>query len=171
MVLSRQDYLSIIISLIIILILSNGILIHKLNNRNHSLEEYKIESNYYKQKFEQYYEKYNKIKNEYETFIKVNYFVKITVTAYTNSVDETNSDPHNTSLMEDPVPGWTCAVSRDLSYLLGKKIYIERVGIRKVTDLMNKRFTKRVDILVPNKQHAKEFGKKKNIKIVPLMNN
>ena len=53
-------------------------------------------------------------------------------------------------------------------YLLGKKVYIEGFGVRMVTDLMNAKFKKRVDTLVPNKEMAKRLGIRKNVRLIVL---
>lgn len=112
-------------------------------------------------------EKENKrIKEEYTNFVNKYFMKKVTLTAYTNAKNETNFDNENTAIMETPYPGRSIAVSQDLSYLLGKKVYIEGIGVRIVNDLMNKRYTNSVDVLVPSKSYAKEFGVKKNKKLV-----
>jgi len=98
---------------------------------------------------------YHIIKPEYD----VRYFPKVTMTAYTASEDETNENPEKTAIMESPIPGWTCAVSRDFIQFLGDRIYIEGIGVRKVNDLMNVRYTKRIDILVGTKRQAYRIGK------------
>ncbi|MFW6007933.1 MAG: hypothetical protein ACOCP8_01600 [archaeon] len=108
----------------------------------------------------------NEIKTEYENFVKKYFFVNVTLTAYTSSIRETNNDPKNTAIMNSPISGKTVAVSRDLKYLLGKKIYIEGIGVRYVNDLMNKRFKKTVDVLVPDVKKANDFGVKENRKII-----
>ena len=84
---------------------------------------------------------------------------ELTITAYTAREEETNEDPRNTALMEEPTPGYTVAVSQDLKRWLGKRIYIQGLGVFRVNDLMNKRFTNRVDILVHSVRKALEFGK------------
>jgi len=84
---------------------------------------------------------------------------ELTITAYTAREEETNEDPRNTALMEEPIPGYTVAVSQDLKRWLGKRIYIQGLGVFRVNDLMNKRFTNRVDILVHSVRKAREFGK------------
>ncbi|MFW6121249.1 MAG: 3D domain-containing protein [Petrotogales bacterium] len=85
----------------------------------------------------------------------------LTITAYTAREQETNSNPEQTATMEKPVPGWTVAVSQDLKGWLGKRIYIEGLGVFKVNDLMNGRYTNRVDILKPTVAQANKFGKQK----------
>ena len=62
--------------------------------------------------------------------------------------------------MESPVPGWTIAVSRDLAGWLGKRVYIEGIGVRRVNDLMNSRYSQRIDILKPTVADAREWGVK-----------
>jgi 3D (Asp-Asp-Asp) domain-containing protein len=128
------------------------------------------------------FEQRSKLKDSYEHISRLNYDIiesqstislykdmntnKVTVTAYTTSIDETNSDPSHTSMMDEPIPGWTIAVSRDLVYLKGKRVWIEGMGIRKVNDVMNKRYKKRIDVLVGDKETAREFGIKKKINLV-----
>jgi 3D (Asp-Asp-Asp) domain-containing protein len=82
------------------------------------------------------------------------------VTAYTARKKETNHDNTNTATMEKPKPGYTCAVSRDLLQWLGGTIYIEGLGVWKVNDLMNKRFTNRIDLCVGTVKYARELGLK-----------
>jgi len=91
-----------------------------------------------------------------------------TITAYTAHKSETNNNPQKTAIMKKPFPGRTCAVSRDLMQWLGGKIYIENIGVFKVNDLMNKRFKKQIDICVPTKSYAKNFGKQQNVNVVFL---
>lgn len=116
-------------------------------------------------------EELQKIKDEYIRFINKYFYINANLTAYTARSQETNNDPENTTLMQSPVSGWTVAVSRDLKYLLGKKIYIEGIGVRYVNDLMNSRFKETVDILVPNIDIAKDFGIKEKRKIILVVEN
>lgn len=85
--------------------------------------------------------------------------IKTGVSAYTASRGETDGDPSKTATMSKPIPGRTCAVSRDLKHLLGKRIYVDGVGVREVNDLMPKRFIKSVDLCVVSKSQALDFGK------------
>jgi len=87
--------------------------------------------------------------------------VKVDITAYTARKEECDETPWFTAIMEKPVPGGTIAVSRDLKYLLGRKVYIPGYGIRRVNDLMNERYSKRVDILVASVGEAYRHGVKK----------
>jgi len=87
--------------------------------------------------------------------------VTCTITAYTTSEDETDSTPNLTATMVEPTCGWTVAVSRDLITWLGGRVYIPGRGVRKVEDLMAPRWHLRIDILMPTKEMALEFGVKK----------
>ena len=107
----------------------------------------------------------NKVATLRENIQKKYKYTGVTVTAYSPSHEETDSTPNQTAIMEKPVIGYTCAVSRDLNHLLGKRIYIAGIGVFKVNDVMNKRYTKRVDICL-NKGSAIDFGIKKNKTIV-----
>ena len=93
---------------------------------------------------------------------------KVTVTFYTLSKSECDNTPYINALGKRPVIGKDVAVSRDLIYLLGKYVYIEGFGVRKVTDLMNARFKNRIDILVGSKKQARKLGKIKNVKMIVL---
>lgn len=86
--------------------------------------------------------------------------IKCTITAYSDDSKETDFDPDITAIMEGPVSGWTCAVSKDLIGWLGARIYIENIGIKRVNDVMNGRWSKRIDIFIGDKKKAQKFGKK-----------
>lgn len=58
-------------------------------------------------------------------------------------------------------PGITCAVSRNLRHLMGKKIHIEGVGVRRVNDLMASRWKCAIDVCVDTAGEANRFGRKK----------
>ncbi len=82
-------------------------------------------------------------------------------TAYTASEDETDGDPNVTAMMEAPIPGKTCAVSRKYRKIMGKKkVYVEGVGVLRVNDVMNKRITNGIDIVMASKDEANQFGHK-----------
>lgn len=57
------------------------------------------------------------------------------------------------------VPGRTVAVSRDQRHLLGKYIHIDGIGRRLVNDLMAARWRQAIDVAVPSKRAANEFGR------------
>jgi 3D (Asp-Asp-Asp) domain-containing protein len=86
-----------------------------------------------------------------------------TVTAYSAHKNQTDSTPHQTATMEKPKAGWTCAVSQDLISWLGGRIYIKGIGVRRVNDLMNKRYTRTIDIFMGTKKDAKAFGRKEYV--------
>jgi len=101
--------------------------------------------------------------NEQENKTEIHHVFKVhemscTITAYTNRPCETNEDDF-TATMEKPVQGKTCAVSRDLIHWLGGRIYIEGIGVRRVNDLMNKRFDATVDLYMEKVNDAELFGK------------
>lgn len=94
--------------------------------------------------------------------------VEVTLTAYNAVRTQTDSDPTKTALMRKPIPGKSVAVSRDLQHLLGSEIYIPQLGVRIVNDLMAPSHSKKMDILVPTEQMAKNFGKQENVRVVIL---
>lgn len=63
-----------------------------------------------------------------------------------------------------------CAISRDLLYLFPKKkpkrVYIEGYGIYEVHDIMNKRHTHRIDILIHPKDSKRVSIKGVKVKIL-----
>ena len=97
--------------------------------------------------------------------------VKVRITFYAPSLNGINSDsnPKKTATMTKPIPGRTCAISRDLvkAGWLGRKIYIPGIGIRYASDIMGKSangksITKQIDICVGKnevRQQAKRFKK------------
>ena len=96
--------------------------------------------------------------------------LKVKITFYAPELKGINSDknPNKTATMQKPVPGWTCAISRDLvnAGWLGRKIYIKGLGIRYAADIMGKAangkpIQKQIDICVGKKDvktQAKKFG-------------
>lgn len=86
----------------------------------------------------------------------------VTVTAYNPVEDQTDSDPLIAASMRKVRAG-TIAVSRDLfdqGWVFGRKVRIEGLGIFEINDLMNKRYTQRVDIFMWDENEARSFGKK-----------
>lgn len=94
------------------------------------------------------------------------YSYQADITAYSGEIDQTDSDPGKTALMETPVVGGTCAVSQDLQRYLGMRVYIEGNGVYRVNDLMNERYKKRIDLFVGSREKAKKFGKKEDAQVV-----
>ena len=100
----------------------------------------------------------------------------VTVTTYTPSVEETDSTPLITASgfkinPKNPKKQRIIAVSRDLKrkYKFGKKVRITGIGrysgTYTVRDVMNKRYRKRVDILIGDKDKQTKFRKAKLYKI------
>ncbi|WP_316899101.1 hypothetical protein [Pseudodesulfovibrio indicus] len=93
----------------------------------------------------------------------------VTVTAYNPTTDQCDDDPLIAASMRKVRSG-TIAVSRDLfdqGWVFGRKVRIEGLGIFEINDLMNKRFTQRIDIFMWDESEARQFGRK-NIKAALL---
>ena len=100
----------------------------------------------------------------------------VTVTTYTPSVEETDSTPLVTASgfkinPKNPKRQRIIAVSRDLKkkYKFGKKVRITGIGklsgTYTVRDVMNKRYRKRIDILIGTKDKQTKFKRAKLYKI------
>lgn len=100
----------------------------------------------------------NKAITQYAENLQKRFSFKVEATAYTPRKEECNDDFNNTALMVRPRPGWHIAVSQDLIWMLGKKVYVKGHGIKYVSDLMNERFTNKIDIMVGKVVDAKDFG-------------
>lgn len=116
--------------------------------------------------------------NDYQTKIQRLEFesrllsvMDLIVTAYTPTEKECDADPDTTAAMLKPRLGMV-AVSRDLfeeGWVFGKKVYIEGLGIFKIGDLMNKRWEKRIDIVMLDEKQALNFGlKQKSVALLDL---
>ncbi|GAB6059071.1 3D domain-containing protein [Desulfonatronum parangueonense] len=115
-----------------------------------------------KQELQKAQEEITVLKAILEAYHKANtHYLRLS--AYTARKEECNDDIENTAIMQRPKPGWTVAVSRDLRGWLGKRVYVEGFGIRMVSDLMNSRYTKAIDILVPDVDEALEIGVRENV--------
>ncbi|MBT4875835.1 MAG: 3D domain-containing protein [Desulfobacula sp.] len=104
-----------------------------------------------------------------ETLTKAN----VTLTGYHPWSNGINSDgyPQTTATMTQPVVGRTCAISSELVNRgwLGKKIYIEGVGVFMAEDRMNIDLNGlRIDLCMGSLEDALNFGKKKNILAINL---
>ena len=90
----------------------------------------------------------------------------VTVTCYTSRVKETDSTPHTTA-SGSLVSRGIVAVSRDLlsevglSY--GQRVFLDGYGIFVVTDTMNSRHRRRVDIWTGDLKAAKLHGKNEQV--------
>lgn len=88
--------------------------------------------------------------------------LNVTVTAYNPVEDQCDEDPLIAASMRKVREG-TVAVSRDLfdqGWVFGKKVRIEGLGIFEINDLMNKRYSKRIDIFMWDEGKARQFGKR-----------
>ena len=97
----------------------------------------------------------------------------VTLTGYHPWSNGINSDgyPQTTATMTVPIAGWTCAISSELvnKGWLGKKIYIEGIGVFKAEDRMSCNLSGlRIDLCLGSLQQALNFGKKKNILAINL---
>jgi len=99
--------------------------------------------------------------------------INVTLTGYhpwSNGINS-NGYPQTTATMTFPVPGWTCAISSELvdRGWLGKKIYIEGIGVFKAEDRMNCNLNGlRIDLCMGSQQQALDFGKKDNVLAITL---
>lgn len=85
----------------------------------------------------------------------------LTATAYCPLCGSEDGQPQSTARGGVVRPGRTVAVSQDLKYLLGRKVFIEGLGVRVVEDLMHPRYTDRLDLCLPDKEQALAFGVKR----------
>lgn len=92
----------------------------------------------------------------------------VTITAYTARKQECDSRPDRNAIMEKPKPG-TVAVSRDLhgqGWSLGKRVYIDQIGVYKIADLMHPKHENRIDVLVASVKEARRFGAKETTAVL-----
>lgn len=86
----------------------------------------------------------------------------VTVTAYNPTEDQCDEDPLVAASMRKVRTG-TVAVSRDLfdqGWVFGKKVRIEGMGIFEINDLMNKRFSRSIDVFMWDETQAQSFGRR-----------
>ncbi len=83
----------------------------------------------------------------------------VKTTAYSSRHCETDDSPFITST-GDSVKWGTVAFSRDLlsTYGYGSLVYIEGMGLFRVSDTMHRRKRSHIDIWFPETQDAKNFG-------------
>jgi 3D (Asp-Asp-Asp) domain-containing protein len=129
----------------------------------HKLEITRIERDGYKRAGDQCY--------ELVKYLLVTYTQRtVVVSAYTPRKIECDDDPYITASGLRVREGCV-AVSRNLfweGWTYGKKIYIDQIGIFTITDVMNERWTDRIDVFMWSLDRAKLFGVKKDIKVVLL---
>ncbi len=92
--------------------------------------------------------------------------VQVTVTAYSARVEECDATPWLTADGSLSTVG-QLAVSRDLlsevGLHYGQLVTVGDLGMFRISDTMNKRWSRRVDILMANKDAADRFGVRKDI--------
>lgn len=99
---------------------------------------------------------------------------KVTAKAYTAHKAQTDNNPNETAYGKKPKKGVTIAVSKDLKHLKNKRVKLidknnKSLGIFVVQDRMARKHRRSIDIFFgKNKKLAKEFGVKKNIKLIVL---
>jgi 3D (Asp-Asp-Asp) domain-containing protein len=94
--------------------------------------------------------------------------VRVVVTCYHSEKSQTDSTPFITAFNWRVRPG-IIAVSIDLleqGYIPGSKVYLKNFGVFIVGDIMNDRFSNRVDIWIPKNKKA---FKKDNVLMVPIV--
>lgn len=93
--------------------------------------------------------------------IRTQRFVPVVVTAYNPVVAQTDNTPEITASNKRVRPG-IVALSRDLEqefgFRFGDTVVIEGIGCFVFEDRMNKRWTRRVDILMHSREAARKFG-------------
>lgn len=90
---------------------------------------------------------------------------EVTATAYS-----ARAFPGPTALGTAPMPGRTIAVSRDLLHLLGRRVYVAGLGVRRVEDLMHERIRNTIDVYLPTDRDARAFGRQ-TVRLVALPEN
>ena len=89
------------------------------------------------------------------------YIMAVTVTAYSPSVDETDSTPYITASNQRVRDG-ICALSRDIEkqfkLKFGDLIHLEGIGTCEFQDRMHKRKRRQVDLFMWWKRAALRFG-------------
>ena len=101
--------------------------------------------------------------------IQLSKHITVKGSAYTNDPHE-NCGKGITYTGTKATPGRTVAVSHDLKHLMGKWIYVQGLGYRKVEDLMPANRKQSLDIVVNNKKEAYNFGIR-NVKISLIAKN
>ncbi|MCK4818208.1 3D domain-containing protein, partial [bacterium] len=104
--------------------------------------------------------------------MRIHRFVPVVVTAYNPVATQTDSSPEITASNKQVRTGMI-AMSRDLEeefgFRFGDPVFIVGLGFFVFEDRMNKRWTRRVDILMPCKKAAKEFGVKYSFLVVSII--
>ncbi|MGE4291041.1 MAG: 3D domain-containing protein [Desulfovibrio sp.] len=86
----------------------------------------------------------------------------VTITAYNPREEQCDEDPLVAASMRKVRTG-TVAVSRDLfdqGWVFGRKVRIEGLGIFEINDLMNRRFSRSIDVFMWDEDQATAFGRR-----------
>lgn len=96
-------------------------------------------------------------------------YIPVVVTAYNPIECQTDSTPYLTASNKPVRPG-IVALSRDLEeeigFVFGDTVVLEGLGSFIFEDRMNKRWKRRVDILMSSREDAKKFGRKHSYLVV-----
>jgi len=96
-------------------------------------------------------------------------YIPVVVTAYNPIESQTDTTPYLTASNKLVRPG-IVALSRDLEkdfgFTFGDMVVLEGIGSFIFEDRMNKRWKRRVDILMSSREDAKKFGRKKSYLVV-----
>ena len=105
----------------------------------------------------------NSISTEYSIYAPF-LGIPVTITAYNPVSTQTDSTPNITASNKEATLGMI-ALSRDLEkdfgFEFGDPVTIYNIGVFEFEDRMNKRWKRRVDILMKSEIQAKKFGEKK----------
>jgi len=92
----------------------------------------------------------------------------VRVTSYQSVKNQTDSTPDLTAVNWKTGPGQV-AVSRDLlrkNFTFGRKIWLERLGVFTITDIMNERHRNTIDVWIP--KSGKQFKMEKALAVLIL---
>lgn len=117
----------------------------------------------------QFENKYNSVLKNPLQWVKKNYkSYNLEVTAYSPSVDECDDTPF-IAASGKRVDDFTVAVSQNMrkgGWGFGKFLYIPEFDqFYLINDVMNKRYTKRIDLFKWTKSEARDFGYKKDMEV------
>lgn len=162
-------FLTILTSLLFSALFISGYILNNINAKiiaslNLENQDLKRSVSFYENKEIYFRSMINSKEKQLITISKAN----VTLTGYHPWSNGINSDgyPQTTATMTMPVAGRTCAISSELVNRgwLGKRIYIEGIGVFKADDRMNPGLDGlRIDLCMGSLQEALNFGKMKNI--------
>jgi len=131
----------------------------KIHNQNSNLME-KIELEKARIEIKFLRNQTSNLERELENYKSVK---DLTITAYSPTKNQTDSDPFITACMERVRAGGV-AVSQDLFYkgwTCGKRVFIRGKGIFRINDVMNRRKKNQIDVFYFNTKQALRNGIKK----------